>query len=470
MGQEIAQSHFSRSDFVRFERRLVSEMALLHESFRTNRFAERPPVIGLELEAWLVDATGAPQPRNAEFLRSMDSPLVVAELARHTIEFNVEPQPLTGIALRLMQKDLSETWQAAQRVAGEHELQVAAIGILPTLQLEHLTLESMSDSQRYRALNEQVLRLRRGRPLQIRIDGQEKFRLEHHDVMLESAATSLQIHFQVPLSQSVRYYNAAVIASAVMNAIAANSPLLFGKLLWAETRVPLFEQSVEIGGLFPRVHFGTGYALESLEEFFLENRSCHPVLLPMEQQEPIEYLPHVRLHNGTIWRWNRPLIGFEESGQPHLRVEHRVMPAGPTLVDMFANVALAAGLVHALSQQDPPPETQIPFEVAAANFQMACRDGLQAQLVWTDGQRVPVRELILDDILGLADQGLAALEIDAADRNHYLQIIARRAETGQNGADWQQKFVRRHGRDTSALTRQYLANQKAGAPVHEWTV
>jgi len=287
-------------------------------------------------------------------------------------------------------------------------------------------------------------------------------------VMLESAATSLQVHYQVPLSQSVRYFNSATIASAAVIGIAANSPWLFEKQLWAESRIPLFEQAVDIGGPFPRVNFGFGYALETLEEFFLDNRSCHPVLLPMCLSEPVETLPHVRLHNGTIWRWNRPLIGFDECGKPHLRVEHRVMPAGPTIVDMLANVAFATGLIHSLATASKPPEELLTFPRSLANFDAACREGLSAKINWLDGSEHSLRDLLIQELIPQSQQGLRDLGIEEMDIRRLLGIIARRSESGQNGAVWQVEYVRRHGRDLQGLMKAYMQRQQAGRPVHEW--
>jgi len=468
MGREISISHFQRTDFHQFERHMVQEMALLHEYFRNERFSTGNPCIGLELEMWLIDPQGEPQPRNAEFLRRVDSPDVVPELAKFNIEFNVPYQRMTAGGLGAMERELSETWQCSSNVAREMGLQVVAIGVLPTIQPEHLTLETMSEMSRFRALNEQVRRMRRGRSIHLNIVGEEHLEFLHDDVMLEAAATSLQVHYQIPPAQAVRYYNAAVIASGPIVGLTANSPFLFGRQLWCESRIPLFETSIDLGGPFPRVHFGSGYALSSLEEFFLENRSCHAVLLPIELDEPPEMLPHVRLHNGTIWRWNRPLIGFNENGQPHLRVEHRIMPAGPSLADMLANIAFATGLIHALAVQEIPPESRLSFPHAEANFQSAARFGFNAEQRWLDGKDLLLRKL-LDQLLPVAAEGLRMLAIDEPDIQRYTTIIERRVQAAQNGAAWQIGFVARHGRDFTALTRAYVERQQSGMPVHEWT-
>jgi hypothetical protein len=335
----------------------------------------------------------------------------------------------------------------------------------------------MSDLRRYRALNEQVLRLRDGRPLELDIQGRDRLKTLHGDVMLESATTSLQLHLKVHPRHAVRAYNVAQVVSAPMVALAANSPFLFRYDLWDETRIPLFEQSVAVGGIagashgpLRRVTFGSGYARGSLYECFLENQQHYPVLLPMRFHEGVERMSHLRLHNGTIWRWNRPLIGFDYDGIPHLRIEHRVAPGGPTVADVIANAAFFFGLMQALTSADTPIENRIAFAQARDNFYAAARHGLNAQVSWGESRRGPLRALLLSELLPLASQGLAALEIDAADSEHYLGIVEARARRGATGADWQRAWVARHGPDMVALTEAYARHQEEGRPVHEWDV
>jgi hypothetical protein len=349
------------------------------------------------------------------------------------------------------------------------------VGILPSVAQSDLSLANMSELKRYRALNEQVLRLRDGAPLALEIHGREHLNIEHKDVMLESAATSLQLHLKVAVDNAVRYYNAAQIAAAPMVAAAANSPFLFGRDLWDETRIPLFEQAVEVGGFagasrgpVRRVSFGTGYAKESLFECFVENQQHFPVLLPIVFDAAEKDMRHVRLHNGTIWRWNRPLIGYDDNGTPHLRIEHRVLPAGPTVVDSIASAAFFYGLVHALAMRDTVPEYELPFATARDNFYAAARDGLDAQITWLDGRRLPVQTLLLDQLIPLARYGLGLLEIDAQDRDLYLGIVKDRIRNACTGCNWQRAWVARHGRDMQALTEAYYERQQRGEPVHNW--
>jgi len=369
MGQEIDVSHFRYHDFHRFERLIDREMDVVHDWFEGGRFSARRAIGGLELETWIVGRDGHPLPINEVLLDRIASPDVVPELSRFNVEFNAEPQPLCGRGLEVLETELDRTWKACDRVAAGMGASVIAIGTLPTVTEELLSLKNMSSSRRYRALNEQTLRLRQGRPIRLEVEGRERLKTEHFDVMLEAGATSFQLHLQVPLCEAVRFYNAAMILSAPLVALAANSPLLFGKILWDETRIPLFEQAVDVGGgKFSRVTFGSGYADRSLEECFLENRTHYPIMLPLAMDEISEHLAHLRLHNGTIWRWNRALIGFDGPGQPHLRIEQRVPPAGPTMVDMAANMGFYYGLVEALATSAIAPEGRLLFATARANF------------------------------------------------------------------------------------------------------
>jgi hypothetical protein len=330
----------------------------------------------------------------------------------------------------------------------------------------------MSDLKRYRALNEQVLSRRAGRPLRIRIEGREHLSLDHPDVMLEAATTSFQIHLQSAQRDAVRYFNASIIAAGPLVAAAGNSPLLFDTDLWDETRISLFEQSVEIGDPSDqenrRVSFGHGYARESLFECFAENIATHSVLLPILMDRPPLEFAHLRLHNGTVWRWVRPLIGFDPNGTPHLRIEQRVLPAGPTIADMLANAALYFGLTRFLAGLSESPESSFCFESARNNFYAAARDGLRAQLTWLDGSSLDARTLLLEELLPMARHGLRTLDIEANNISHYLDLMESRIQNGQTGAVWQRTYREVHHADSLHLVAAYLERQRSGVPVHEW--
>jgi len=474
MGQEIGRIHYRREDFVEFSARLAEETGLLESWLGEGRCEQSAYVGGFELEAWLLDRNYFALPANEAYLARLNNPLVVAELSRFNVELNGAPQPLAGRALRRLEEELTGTWRRCLEVAHEFEGTLIMIGILPTVREEDLSLTNISPLNRYYALNEQVLKSRDGRPIRLDIEGREHLRLMHADVMLEAATTSFQVHLQFPADLAVRYFNAAQILSAPMVALAANSPFLFEKQLWEETRIPLFEQAVDTGDNadpeMRRVSFGSGYLQHGAIETYRENLARYPVLLPILFEPGSQQLRHLRLHNGTIWRWNRLLIGFDEAATPHLRVEHRVMPAGPTIVDMIANAAVYLGASRFLAELRAPPEGDLPFATARDNFYRAARDGLDAGIVWLDGCEVALRTLLADEILPMARHGLKLLGADEDDIERYMDVARSRVRSGLNGAAWQRAHVERHGRDFFSLTADYLEHQRSAMPVHEWPV
>jgi hypothetical protein len=474
MGDEIQRRYFDAEDFSRFRQRLDDETNLLHRCFESSGFSPRGDVAGFELEAWLVDARGDPLPANDRFLAALDSPLVVPELASFNVELNGSPSSLSGRVFTRLHDELHATWQACARTARQMDAGLVTIGILPTVREPVLTSDFMSAMVRYHSLNDRVMALRDGRPLVVDIEGELPLRTSHHDVMLEAATTSFQLHLQSRPELATRDFNASIAASAATVAAGANSPFLFGHTLWDETRIRLFEQSVDLGDRAPaRVTFGTGYVRESIYEIFEDNRRNHPILLPALYDDPPDRYRHVRFHNGTIWRWNRPLIGFDADGQPHIRIEHRVLPAGPTLRDCLANAALYFGLVSGLRTWKSPVETRLPFTQARDNFYRGARYGLNARIVWParrgDGE-FGMRTLLMEELLPLARRGLETLDIPTDEIETYLDIIAARVDSSQNGAAWQRRWVARHGIDLHQLVQAYRERQDGGEPVHTWSI
>lgn len=479
MGQEINRCEFSDEDRKHFGERLDDETRQLAACFRDNRFVSAPGTCGLELEGWLVDRNAEAAPENEAFLKALDSPLVVPELSRFNFEINTTPQVPAPRMFRNMHNQLLETWSDCEQAARSLGLFPLHIGTLPTLKDDVMTLANMSPMQRYYALNQQVLRNREGSPLAIDIKGsQDHLHVEHRDVMTEAATTSLQIHLQLDGSNAVRFYNAAHILSAPMVALCANSPYLFGHELWEESRIPLFEQAVAVPAfydreahLIERVTFGTGYANDTLMEVFQENRDSFPPLLPLLYPEGSHRLEHLRLHNGTIWRWNRPLIDFDGQGNPTLRLEHRVAPAGPSLPDSIANILFFYGLAHHLAGLEDAPEHRMGFGPAAANFYRAARKGMAATVFWLDGHEYTLRDLLLHELIPATDHSLRRLGVAGEDIQTYLHdIIGERVRTGQTGAAWQRGYITRHGRDFRAMTQAYQGNQSRQIPVHQWTL
>jgi len=475
MGEEIKYSRFVKADYQQYARRLQQETDLLSEWFNSNALSHSEPVAGYELEAWLIENTASPCAQNETFLEQVNNPYIFPELARFNVELNVDPQRLTGNVLGKFESHLQRVWQHCQKTSKAIGCNMLGIGILPTLTNSDLSLQNISSMDRYRALNEQVLRHRQGKTIRLNINGNEHLEVEHKDVMLEAAATSLQIHLQTPRDLAVRYYNASVILSAPLVAVGANAPFMFNKDLWYETRIPVFEQSVDIGGIggassgpIHRVTFGSHYARNSVFECFQENLEHYPVLLPVTYDTEPEKLNYLRLHNGTIWRWNRPLIGFDPDGTPHLRIEHRTMSSAPSIIDNIANIALYYGLVQYYATCIDPPESSLSFADAKDNFYRAAQIGPGHRIRWVDGGSYPIRELVLDRLLPEAQTGLDKLGIDAADSRRYLGVIEARMASEQTGTQWQRRFAELHQRNMKLLTCSYYRNQQHNSPVHEW--
>jgi len=475
MGQDLA--HRSYVDEDAFRARLRAETALVARMFRDGRLMRfDAPMIGAEVEAWLIDRDAIPAPENAAFLSRLAEPLATTELACFNFELNLDPGPLAS-GLPPLKAQIERLWSACEATAGEMGLRALMIGIPPTLRDGMLSLETMTPSHRFAALNERVMAVR-GAPARVDIARRERLSLVQTDLMIEAACTSLQTHLTVnPGPDEARLYNAAQIASAPLTAIAANSPFLYGRRLWEETRIPAFEQAIGIrsfrspdGAPVGRVTFGAGWLRASLLELFLENLDGHAPLIPLIEEAEPEALRHFKLQNGTLWRWNRPILGGDAASGAHLRIENRVTPAGPTPADMVANVAFFIGLTRHLASLETPPETGLSFPQARANFYACARRGLSAAVEWIDGTRHDVQQLIHDRLAGAAADGLIAGGVSPEEAAAVLGPIRARARTGMTGAAWQRGFVNCHGRNFQGLVEAYHENQQSGRPVHAWRI
>ncbi|MCK4833897.1 MAG: glutamate--cysteine ligase [Gammaproteobacteria bacterium] len=475
MGEEIKYSRFNKNDYQQFISNLKDETALVKNWFDEHKFSTAPLMAGYELESWLIDKKGNPVAINEAFLKKANNALLSPELAKFNVELNVDPEQLSHDVLSIFEHKLDELWQQCSATAQSLDADILGIGILPTLQDHDLTLKNISLLDRYKALNEQVLRQRNGIEIELNINGSDHLQVRHKDVMLEAAATSLQIHIQVPQDVAARYYNASILLSAPMVAVSANSPCLFGRRLWQETRIPVFEQAVPTGGYggaasgpVHRVSFGSDYVRDSMYECFQENLDHFPILLPVHYEAAIERVKYLRLHNGTIWRWNRPLIGFDEDHTPHLRIEHRVCAAAPTTIDNIANIAFYYGLVHYYATTEKPPEYTMPFTDAKDNFYRAAQIGIKHKTTWFNKKTDTLQKIILDKLLVEAETGLYKLGINQQDSKRYLSIIEQRVEKNRTGSEWQLNFLNAHQDDRTLLTLNYQKNQRSGRPVHEW--
>jgi hypothetical protein len=423
-----------------------------------------------------VDKDFIPAPSSDEFINKLEHPFVVPEISKFNFELNSDPHNITNKVFSTLEEETLEIWKKCESFAEQMNLKAMTIGTLPTLRDYMLTMDNLSPQKRYFALNNRIMKLREGKPTVLDLEGRDELKIEHQDIITECAATSLQIHFGVTQQNGPRYYNASIVSSAFMAAIGANSPFFYGKELWDESRIPIFEQSVNLksfrrgdGKFATRVSLGNGYVRKSLLELFIENFDGHPILLPDHHDSDPEWLDHVRLHNGTIWRWNRPLIGLNKNGKPCLRLEFRVPSAGPTVADALANMAFQIGLVHYLYTIDDLTE-KISFEQASENFYEASKKGLDASLHWIDGSKRNIQSLILNEVLPGVKEGLKAFNIDESEIQKYIDdIISPRIRNGMNGANWQKAWVHKNGNRFQELLEQYYSFQKQNLPVHKWT-
>ncbi|MDT4990919.1 MAG: hypothetical protein QOH97_811 [Actinoplanes sp.] len=488
MGEEVDQHTFTREDRAKYRQKIRRSLDVLASMLRDALFEFERPLTGMEIELNLIDDKADPAMRNAEVLGAIADPDFQTELGQFNVEINVPPRRLAGDENADLESSLRASLNNAEQRARSAGAHMVMIGILPTLRREHLTMEALSANPRYALLNEQIFAAR-GEDLDIRIDGIDRLAVTTDTIAPEAACTSTQFHLQVSPADFANYWNAAQVIAGVQVALGANSPLLFGRELWRETRIPLFEQAtdtrseeIRAQGVRPRVWFGERW-ITSVFDLFEENVRYFPALLPICDEADPEHilesggtpeLSELRLHNGTVYRWNRPIYAVVR-GRPHLRVENRVLPAGPTVADTIANAAFYYGLVRSLADAERPIWTQMSFSAAEENFHSGARHGIAASVFWPGLGYVPVTELVLRRLLPMAHDGLDKWGVSARERDRLLGIIEQRCLTSRNGAQWQVDTL--HSLEADGLDRQealhemlrrYLPPMHENTPVHEW--
>jgi gamma-glutamyl:cysteine ligase YbdK (ATP-grasp superfamily) len=496
MGQDVENTTFDRGDRQRYRHKLKTSLDVFARMLGESRFDFEHPLTGLEIELNLIDPHQNPAMRNADVLAAIANNDFQTELAQFNIEINVAPRGLAGDSLATLETDLRASLNDAETRSQSAGAHIAMIGILPTVMPADLTRESLSANPRYQLLNDQIFAAR-GEDLHIAIEGPsgpsgaERLDTYADTIAPEAACTSVQFHLQVSPSDYAPTWNAAQCIAGVQVAIGANSPFLFGHELWRETRVALFGQATDTRpqelieqGVRPRVWFGERW-ITSVFDQFEENVRYFPALLPVcDDEDPVEVLDQgqtpglseLRMHNGTIYRWNRPVYDVV-GDRPHLRVENRVLPAGPTVVDILANGAFYYGLLRSLTAQDRPLWSQMSFTAAADNFETGARHGIDAELYWPGEGVVPATELVLRRLLPLAHAGLSAWGVDADTKDRLLGIIERRCAERRNGAEWQVRAFhrideQRQPRDRRdslrEMLRRYVEHMHSNEPVHSW--
>lgn len=490
MGQHEVEPQFDRYKLQAFMSALLDDLRALDYMIEHDAFETGVRRIGAEQEMFLVDQNLRPAPIAMEVLDGLSDPRLTTEIARFNLEANLTPRLISGDCFALMEQELNGLINQVRSRAAQLQADVLLAGILPTLRPSDLTLENLSPNPRYQELNRAVTQARGG-PFLIHIKGVDELQIEHDNMMMESCNTSFQIHFQVGPREFATSYNVAQAITAPVLAAAVNSPVLFGKRLWHETRLALFQHSADgrsraqmARSMPTRVGFGEGWVKHSVLDLLQDQVTrFRPIMINLPNENSLQMLARgelpslsaLFLHNGTVWPWNRACYGVT-GGVAHLRIENRALPAGPTVVDEVANAAFFAGLMLALPNEYGDITQRLNFDDAKANFFAAARYDLHAQLTWLDGKSSSAASLIRDHLLPLARQGLISANINATEIDNYLGIIDERVKTRQTGARWILKSLAslenlepkdlRH----REIAARMLEQQKEGRPVHKWEI
>lgn len=481
----IVQGESGKKDFIQNLLKDIEALQILHDKGAIESGITR---IGVEQELCLVDPAWRPAPINLDVLKRIDDQHYTTELARFNMEINLDPLDFKGACLSRLEKNLRDHLLRIEQVNKKLGAKLILTGILPTIRTTDLDDDMMTPIDRYRALDE-IMRTFRGGDFEMRIEGTDELIARNPNVMFESCNTSYQIHYQVNPDEFAKRYNWSQAIAAPVLAIATNSPLLFGRRLWHETRIALFQQSVDIRNSrdlmrqrSPRVNFGTRWAEKSIVDVFQEDIVRYKILLGNKIKNDslkqvnsgkLPSLEALRVHNSTIYKWNRPCVGIG-NGKMHVRIENRLLPSGPSVKDQVANSALWFGLMHNNSPDYGDIPQRIDFDDAKTNLLRAARQGIDAKLTWLDGKKMAVQDIVLKELLPAAEAGLERAKISKKDRDHYLGIIEARTKSGRTGAQWiveSYNKLRKEGTVDEALvatTAGMYHRQRDGSPVHEW--
>jgi CBS domain-containing protein/gamma-glutamylcysteine synthetase len=474
----------------RFITHLLHDVQALEDMIASGLIESGVRRIGAEQELFLVDSSWRPAPVALEVLDAVQDPHFTTELGRFNLEINLEPLSFTGDCLSQMEGALNALLRKLRGAAHRQAAEVVLAGILPTLRKSDLSLANMTPKPRYVALSDAMNQLR-GDAYEFRLKGLDELIVQHDSVMLEACCTSFQVHYQVGAEEFARVYNLAQAITGPVLAAATNAPLLFGRRLWRETRIPLFQQAVDTRGTSqhlreraPRVCFGHHWVRHSVTELFKEDLARFRVLLGTAVEDDsltalcqgrLPTLEALRTHTGTVYRWNRACFGVNE-GKAHLRIENRVLPSGPTVLDELANAAFLLGLLSGGPAVYGDVTTKLAFQDAETNFLAAAQGGLDAQFTWLDGRVAPARDLIRQELLPIAREGLRKAGLSPTDIARYLDVLTERVTSRQTGSQWLLlSLADMHDADTkeaqlSVLTAATITRQWEGTPVHKWSV
>jgi CBS domain-containing protein len=490
MGEQNVKLNNDEATSQAFMRSLLVEVQALEKMLDAGLVESGVRRIGAEQEMFLIDRAHKPALKALEILDVIDDDRFTHELGLFNLEANLSPHRLGGDCLRLMEQEAQEIYRKARETASRFDCDIALVGILPTLTKQNLGLDSMVPTPRYHALNEAICALR-GKEFEFTINGIDQASVKHDNVMLEACNTSFQIHFQVSPENFARNYNIAQVVTAPLLAAAVNSPILLGKRLWHETRIAVFEYSVDTRsnvqqerGLKPRVHFGDRWLEESVTEIFKEDIARFRTVLTTEtEDDPLGMIDRgimpslnaLRLHNGTVYRWNRPCYGVHDN-VPHLRIENRVIPSGPTVLDEIANAAFFFGMMAGMIVQDHDVRDLLTFADVKSNFLAAARDGIRAQMNWFNDTHLPAKQLVLEQLLPLAREGLEEADINRDDIDRYLGVLQDRVTQRRTGARWALESLENMGDKGTAdqrlrcIVSSMVDQQSSGEPIAKWVL
>ncbi|HJW30330.1 MAG TPA: CBS domain-containing protein, partial [Saprospiraceae bacterium] len=448
--------------------------------------------IGAEQEMVLVDQkTFKPACINMEALQHMpDWDWVETELAKFNLEINLTPREFTGISFRELETEMADKLSKIEGVVNQLGATIVLCGILPTLRKYDLEMSNLTPKQRYFALMEAINQQMTGGSYEVNLVGIDELLLKHDSPLIEAVNTSFQVHLQVSPAQFAHMYNLAQALSAPVMALAANSPIVFGRRLWHESRIAMFQQALDtrtshdhMRERSPRVNFGRQWCDSSILDIYREDIARFRVLLGGDVQEDalqlleegiVPKLRSLQVHNGTVYRWNRPCYGISENGKPHLRIENRVLPSGPTVLDEVSNAALWLGCMIQMYEDVGDIRNKMSFEDVADNFSKAAKFGIDSKFTWMYDQKIPAAELVLEELLPRAKAGLTMRNVHPDDISRYLDTIEARAREHMNGARWALRSYTKLKKETTedealtVLTHAMSANAKQGLPVHLW--
>ncbi len=488
MGEQNVRLNDDERVYQQFMKSLLDEVQALELMLERRLIESGVSRMGAEQEMFIINSAHQPANRALEILEQINDKRFTHELGLFNLEANLSPHQIRGKCLSAMEQEVYEVYRLAREGARHFDCDIALVGILPTLRQDHLKLSSMVPTARYKALNDAVKGLR-GEDFQFTITGIDQLSVRHDNVMLEACNTSFQVHFQVSPEDFAHYYNIAQLITGPLLSLAVNSPILLGRRLWHESRIAVFEHSIDTRseahqtrGLKPRVHFGDHWIEESVTEIFKEDIARFRIVLTTEtEDDPVGMVESGRmpslkalcLHNGTVYRWNRPCYGVHDN-IAHLRIENRVLPSGPTVIDEIANAAFFFGLMAGMSEKYDDVSRLIRFADVKTNFLAAARDGIRSQMNWFDDEHLPAKQLILEELLPLARQGLESMQIDAGDVSRFMDVIEERVTFRRTGARWALESLENMQDKGTAdqrlrcIVASMVDQQSDGEPITKW--